>query len=115
MDRLTAEAISHRGLNRLIELMNGQGILLTRWSLIRIDIGYLFAGDVRACGCISECLCVWLMQWSVCGLSASLSAFPFQKKTTALISPRLPLTSSAALSLSLSFTCQLRAKMLLIT
>lgn len=57
------------------------------------------------------------MQWSVCGLSASLSAFPFQKKSTtaALISPRLPLTSSAALSLSLSFTCQLRAKMLLIT
>lgn len=62
MDRLTAEAISHRGLNRLIELMNGQGILLTRWSLIRIDIGYLFAGDVRACGCISECVSV-----CVCG------------------------------------------------
>lgn len=57
MDRLTAEAISHRGLNRLIELMNGQGILLTRWSLIRIDIGYLFAGDVRVCGCVSERVC----------------------------------------------------------
>lgn len=31
------------------------------------------------------------MQWPVCGLSASLSAFPFQK-TTALISLHLPLS-----------------------